>query len=256
LKRISRELDDLMWLVAEGEDPQAIAEFEARYPDLRPALARRIAAVEALRAAGKSRRRSEGIPPFRPRRPQPVWMSPRVAAAVGGLALFALAGASYLVTSHVFGSQPASVVAHMAAPPETVLPEPAITAPPPATEVVPPADPAGVFAEAGDLEIAPGPPNRPLQEIRIDGAPLLTALEAVAELSGLRLEIAPGMPNGVVSVRSGGRTGLEVMQELGREHGFTAFYQGGNTVLLVPAVDGASAGDPAHAQRSVPNLDR
>ena len=51
---IPREIDELMWTIAEGTDHSAIEAFGDRYPNLREELLRRIRTVNALKSGNKS----------------------------------------------------------------------------------------------------------------------------------------------------------------------------------------------------------
>ena len=108
MNRVPNEVDELMWGVAESADPEAIAQFGARYPDCRIELARRIAMVESLKSAGKRAAAGMTPPSFEPRTPQVVPLRPGMwlAAAV---ALVGLAYGSYVVTSKLTHTQDAAV---------------------------------------------------------------------------------------------------------------------------------------------------
>jgi hypothetical protein len=137
------------------------------------------------------------------------------------------------------------------------LPEsrPTFTAPPPAvTEQKPPilqdqrpGDPVEESQPSPDLP-RDVKPNGQLQneakyKFNLESAPLKTVLQAVAAQAGLKLDIAPGLGNPTVNVNIEGQSGIEVLEKLGKQYGFTPFAQGGKSVLIIPAADGAGPTD-------------
>src|SRR5690242_7527723 len=96
-----------MWTLAEGGDPRAIAEFESRFPQLRPELARRVSIVKSMRDA---RPTVAGVAPAFRLRANPIRSGPpKLRLVAGGLGLVALAAASYVVTGSTLNRHSASV---------------------------------------------------------------------------------------------------------------------------------------------------
>ncbi len=246
MKRIAPDIDRLMWTLAEARDLPAIAEFEGRFPDLRLELAKRVALVGGLRGA-----RFEQGPPaprFQPSaRPQPLWGRP-LALAAGLAALAVLASGAFVGTRALLasrGGEPGPGASN----PAVLEPSSPTHSNPPDSIVVPPPEPSGPLASAAD----PEPPAflKPIS-VRIEDAPLLAVVQAIASQSGLSLEVAPGMPNFNVTASYSGIAGVRMLQDLGRKYGFSVLGQGGNNVLLIPVVDESATGEPLAGPSSIP----
>lgn len=219
-----------MWMLAEQRDMQAVEEFEGRFPELRLELAKRVAMVNGLRGAKEN---SPPIPRFRAPSPQRlVWQRPLV-VALSGAVLLALAFGAYLGTGSWLTARATPELQQgleaATGPGTTTEPQP-FAAPSEPIGVVPPVlEPDPVAAEALRTHQRP-------HAVRIEGASLMTVLEAIGMQTGLALEIAPGMPDFNVSIAYEGMTGIQMLQDLGKRYQFTALDQGGNKVLIVPVV--------------------
>lgn len=239
--RIAPDVDQLMWVLAEQKDRKAVEEFEERFPELRLELAKRVALVNNLRGAGRALHPE--APRFRaPQSAPPRWNRP-LAAVFLAACLSALALGTFYATRALL--------------PERAVPisNPAPTERPvgtPAPVPVPAPDP-GLSAPGEALPTAPPPAIDPpayipkyLQRhsIAIQEASLLTVLEAIATQTGMQVEVAPGFEDVKISCDYRDSTGLEMLQDLGAKFGFTALSQGGNKVLIVPAVDSRTGGGP------------
>jgi hypothetical protein len=66
----------------------------------------------------------------------------------------------------------------------------------------------------------------------------------------LELEIAPGMPNPELVADFRDASGMEMLMELGPRFGFTAFNQGDNRVLIIPALDAGTKTEAVSEARS------
>jgi hypothetical protein len=227
------ELERLMWSVAESEDPNAINEFGDRFPHLRTELVKRMSMVRQLRGAAKPGTPVRQIPKFenRPVRPAPVQPSVWIGS---GLVLAAVAAAAFVVTRSltrppVIPEAPFSV--KIDAPP---LPDPGIKyreAPPVAPAPAPPATkPEAVATEEHDPAQVP-------QTVKFDRIRLASAIKAVAASGGLELELAPNLADPYVRIEYRGYSALDILQDMGKRFGFTAFDDGPHRVLIIPARD-------------------
>jgi hypothetical protein len=86
-ERIDKDIDELLWAVAESNDVAQEAEFANRYPHLRGQLATRKAIVEVLRNS-----KPQGVPfvAFRPPTPVPTrrwWLVPATAVGLAAVAM-------------------------------------------------------------------------------------------------------------------------------------------------------------------------
>ena len=92
--KIPREMDELMWSVAEADDPQATAEFGERYPDLRVEMTKRVKMVRGLKGSRPRSRAERFVPVQTVRRFGPTKLA---VAGVTALVLVSVGFASYAV---------------------------------------------------------------------------------------------------------------------------------------------------------------
>ena len=237
MRKVAPEMDQLMWTLVEAGNDRAIQEFAYRHPEHRTELMRRVTMVSSLRRANPELSAPASPPPFRPRQapaPAPTsrWMVAAVATALAGLAV-----ASYYAGSQLFPK---------ATPVPTVVETPKGT---PSNvdrfeeDESKPKDPVASVAETPPSSpVRDEPPiepprvsSRPIS-LRISQAPLITVLEAIAAQSGMKVIPAPGMVNPDVNVNYENRPAMEVLEDLGRQHHFTAFDQGDGSIIVIPAV--------------------
>jgi len=234
MKKIPADLDALMWTITEDNDMAAIDDFERRFPQFKGELATRIAMVRGLKQSRPAVRTVAPIPRFVPRDSGPPAANRRSVFAVamlGGLAVVALGAYA--------------VVANLPKPTPVLVPK---------NEVIhtqPEQDPnenavGNMDREPGALNPTnPGTSTNPSvampwdkpQSVSITDAALIDVLKLIAETCGLRIELAPNMPNPVVSVRYTNRAGMDMLKDLGRQYKFTPLEQGQGEVLIVPAVE-------------------
>lgn len=242
--KVPADLDQLMWFLAESGDLAAIAEFRKRFPDLEPELLRRQSVVRGLKGAKPTTAASAPVG-FELRDNVVEYGKPanRLVWAMAGAAIVALGVASYLVTVRMTSP---SVAQKPAAPvgatgpgrvdqpgadfdsgvrPTVITPEPV----PDQKSTLGPGDEPPIRDNARALWERP-------QTIILEESPLYDALQAIANQTGLSLEIAPNTPNPTVSISFENVNGIDMIRELGKAHGFTPLDQGGGRWLIVPAV--------------------
>lgn len=222
MSRIPREVDRLMWALAEEPTPEALEEFQRRYPQHVGELGKRIAMVRSLKGSQPA---GKPPPPFQPRsvaEPPRRWSLAMAFASV----LLALCVASYLAASWYLSRSVAT-------------PEPRLEQP----LVAPPQLPEVVYAPPRRFE-APQPAlpsseteQLPPLSVRLRDVPLSQALKAIAAQAGLRVTLAPGFErlDTMVDVELTDTKPMDAFAILGQRHGFTAFYQGNREVLVIPA---------------------
>jgi hypothetical protein len=238
MKKIPRDIDDLMWMLSEKNDVRAQEEFSQRYPDYRGELQKRISLVKQFKSANISKQEDEIIPRFEPRpeqmhldyRPQSARWIP-VAVSV---LLVIVAYASYRITTGIVNrSEPVRYAiqeddlnktnpsdrTHLS------LPEPDKT------------------TKTGITGSSNAKPNGKAISIKIDRAPLISVIDLIAKESGLQIELAPNMENPDIRLEYSNVSGMSILQDLGKQFGFTALSEGQNKVLLVPAVDPSKANE-------------
>jgi hypothetical protein len=258
MSNITPDLDRLLWQIAESKDPHAVSRFEAANPHLQGELASRMALVDGLRSM-KPLAGAGSIPVFKPTTLAPLIPASWIAGGVIGAAM--LGTVSYFGTKALTApvTPPPTMASRVEAPRDTQPATPLrSTQPPPVVvqdlppilhdqNVEEPVEPEG--GPTVDLDRDARFDGKAQSEARytfhLASAPLKSVLNAVAMQSGLKLEIAPGMPNPTVTVNVEGQSGMDVLRRLGDEFGFTPFEQGRRTVLIIPAEDGGRPTDPA-----------
>jgi len=240
MKRVAPELDGLMWTLAEEGNDRAIDEFGARHPELRSELLRRIAMVKGLR--GEKKRTIEApkaIPRFVPKETKTTGPN----YVVGGLVLAALCAFAFAVT--IFLTPSPRV--HSGDVPNRVAPV-AENQPPPRQDPAPQTpnepvvnvNPPTPAQKEADEKLKPG-------TLKVEHAPLLTVLQMMADVCGVEIIPAPGMPNPDVVVDYRDLNAMQMLQDLGKQYGFTPMDQHDGSIIVIPAVE---AGDTA--QNEVP----
>lgn len=232
-QRVPSDVERLMWLVAESNDPNAIADFESRFPEFALELSRRRRMMSDLKGARVHTASDHRIPVFTPRSSQ---MEPprKTVWVVSGLALAALAMASYSVTKWATTSPP-------------VLPkvEPVVTEPVKLLDTnvyVPPKQQIQTPSMQNPTSVPPNvqQPTSPQEQpktLRLTNTSLRAALQMIGEMAGYHVEIAPGFKDQQISIDYNGETTSNMLKDLGAQYGFTPFDQGDGTIIIVPAVD-------------------
>ena len=242
MKRIPTDIDTLMWTVAESGDTAAIEDFERRFPEFRGELGCRLAMVRGLK---KSKPAAEELPHQVPRfvlREQtqvprrPVWS----VALLGGLAVVAFC--SYLVVVNLPRNEPIRPSGQTQQgsnlDPRQGQGNPTGVAPGEQTE--PETMNPTEQGNPGNPIVVNPPVEMPWdkrQSVSIQEAPLNDVLKLIAETCKLQLELGPGLENPTVSAHFSNKTGMEMLKELGREHGFTPLSQGKGNVLIIPTLE-------------------
>lgn len=223
MKRLPPEVDRLMWTLAEEGSDRAFSEFEARYPEHRAELGRRIAMLRGLKGQRASTRSRSTVPAFVPREPRPAVRRWAVPVALG---LAGLAAASFFGTRALLAA------------PEPVRPR----LDRPSTPAVVRQDPPKPPTVVPEIKEVPTPPevlepyHRPVS-LDIKRAKLIDAIHVVAATGKLEVEIAPGLANPDVELRYDQMSVIDILRDLGRQYAFTAFDQGDGKILIIPAVD-------------------
>jgi hypothetical protein len=230
--RVPREIDELMWAVAEDGRESTIDQFNSRYPEFEGELEKRRHMVGSLKG---SRPHAE-LPRFVPRQQVRSFGPSRlVVVGVAALVLASVTLATYATMQIVNGkrSAPAPVDG-----PEIVFNPPQFDN-----------DPIPVEP---DKSTAPMQPDevQPLQEtsqvndiymgritIQSSDVSLEQAIKDMVAQAGLYVTIAPGFEDKRIRVSFVEQPLFDVLQELGQHFGFTAFKQGSAEILIVPALD-------------------
>lgn len=246
MKNTPPEIEALIWSIAESGDPQAVSEFENRFPQHRLELLKRMNAVQELRKA----KGSAPLPMsyFRPT-PQSAPIQKFGRIGVTACALVGVAIASYWASSKLLTPKPLST------PPGTsqsgAQNQPALASREPFGESASEVRPKKAVAEdESHLGMAPANPSpitpsrmptraeKPIT-IHVERANLQTLLDGLAQQAGWTLELAPGTPNPEVRVDYDDVSPTDILKDMGKRFGFTAFDEGSNHILVIPARDGS-----------------
>lgn len=230
---IPTEIDELMWAIAENDTPDAVYDFEHRFPKYQQELMRRIKTVQALRAQGKTVPSRE-IPVFQAR-PVSIDRKPIQWLGYAAVSLAVISTAVLAATRN----QPAQVVnpAPIETKPNKTIPQIPMTNPAPSVgQATPPVDPAK------------NPPPKPTDEYRksdvvLEVAKLHDAIQLIALSGRVTVTIAPGLENPDVQVNFTQMTAMEMLTALGREYAFTPVIDGEKHILVIPVKDDAEPAD-------------
>ncbi|KAA0238430.1 MAG: hypothetical protein EDM74_06820 [Armatimonadetes bacterium] len=233
MKGIPRDVDQLMWALAEARDARAQLEFEERFPDLKYELAKRISLVRNLK--GSRPGPQTGDPP-------PAFVPPRIHPPAGLNWRWSFA-AALMVAALAFGSY-AGYRAFRSAPKE-LEPEPgavriegfrdapirrddALSQPPIANPVP---QPQGNLPEGSSTEPI-------VVSCSGEGVKLVDALDQIAKKAGILIEVAPGFPDKTISFKYASWSVDSILNDLSLRFGFSVFKQSDRHYLLIPAVEG------------------
>jgi len=239
MRKVSPEVERLMWLIAEDRDPRAIADFESRFPDLKYELSKHISMVNGLKTAGR-KVPPHTIPRFVPKyaAPKPGFNRGYILAFAALLAASALGSWSYF-SGNSHSPTPVNVVSHVPpdSPPNTIrFPETGLGSPNPGTTNAP-----NPTTGSNPLTTDMTPPAVHVDDPMMhpvsfpDGtAPLKTVIASICKQAGLIPEMAPGMPEVEVVLNYHDQPAGEVLEDLGKKYGFTARPQEKGAFLMVP----------------------
>lgn len=241
MKGIPPEIDQLIWKLAEEGNQNAQDEFIRRYPTYRQELLHRRETLSGLKTSRPKTAATptRPIPRFTPKEVPPPRASRGTVATVSVLALAALALASYTVTTML-----APPPAHTVEEPPTSMPSSSLPLPKAThSEATPPSHPAERSTPPDNLPSDAVPPvddtpkwAKP-QNLVIKRAGLVSVLQLLGASSGLKVIVAPGMPNPTIAVEYHDTTPIEMLRDLGRRYSFTPFDQGDGSVVVYPVVD-------------------
>ena len=232
---IPKEIDELMWTIADGTDQAAIEEFGDRYPALREELLKRIRTIKALKS-GNRLPRTVPVPIFQNAQVRPTnWRLVWSSFAVAILALVAFG--TYKVSTRTIPTP--NVVPVNVAPAK--VPDPSVA-------MNTPNDPRPLNAQPNNGKGTSTRPanNQPVtnqsivgakRSISIDSIPLHVAILLVADQDHLSVTIAPGLPNPTVKVDFQNMAPMDMMKELGQQYAFSTILDGAHSIIVIPKKD-------------------
>lgn len=232
---IPREIDDLMWTIAEGTDHSAIEEFGDRYPNLREELLKRIRTVNALKA-GNRLPRTTSVPTFQNTQVRPAnW---RIIWTTFGVAVLSvLAFGVYKLTVHP-GPVPDIPAVNL----EPVIPPDAniqfSQSNEPRPQILQPTYPQQNNSPSGQgTRNSPPPVVGKLSTVKLESAPLHAAIMMIAEEGHWVVTIAKGTPNPTVKIDFQNMLPMDMLKELGQQYAFTPVLDGDHAILIIPKKD-------------------
>lgn len=229
--KIPFEIDDLMWQLAEADDAKALEEFSQKHPDYVPEMTKRLGIVRGLKgskpvSAVKPRAR---FMPSRNVAPQPA-----IPGYVLGVVMLALvAGAAFAtvgVMRYLDSKKPVTIVRDNRPSQPITQPQQNNPAPPKTTPQNPP------DTNNQTVQAPPSPFDTPVTVVSSKTG-LKDALADIAGQAGIQLQLAPNFPDIEITIDYRGVPARQVLDDMGRNFGFTVFKQTENTGLVIPAVE-------------------
>lgn len=243
-------IDAAMWELAESDDQSALDAFASRYPEHKAELTQRIRMVRGLRGFKPSKTVKDKFVPAGDPLPMPTtnrWAVPLAATLLVGSLVFATVSA----TRWLDGQSHKDAVVRPT-PPKSASPDkPVVLRGPgdnPAQRNDQPID------SHTDAPVKPDVPKTPWDNpvtLKSDRTNLEEALRAIAMQAGVSLEFAPNMPDIEIEADYRSQPAKLVMQDMGRNFGFSILVQTESTALVVPAIDPRAHPEPVVGNSAV-----
>ncbi len=282
MSKIPADVDELMWTIAESNNSQSIREFGSRFPELRPELLKRIKVLAEFKGAKSKVSLAEPSHFHRTKlKANAKGISWRLAAATGALTVLVIAGLAMaaLNLNHApSNKEVASAIQNPGHPsPETnqqanvspnvvyrsKLPQASPTPSQPQPSSVPNDSshlsqplllPSGAVGPEG-TEYQVSARHKPIT-VDIQNAKLSDALALLAAQAKLRIQVAPGLKDQMVSLSYQQESPRDILKDLGAKYGFTPFYQGKGLYIIIPARANPSHGRATHTSNSGSNFQK
>ncbi len=229
---VPREIDQLMWEIADAKDATIESQFIARYPIYAGELDKRKKMVGDLKGSRPSMEPALFVPSREVRNFGP---SKLAVVAASATVIASLAFATY-ATSRFLESR--RVDDPIVSPTKIAQDLPKQFQQP---EVEDPAQTSRSISDAtGSLPADPVVPQQTSAylakiSVRSEKASLIDVINEIASQSGISLTIAPGFEDRMIFILYQDQPAIGVLNDLGRRYGFTAFQQGKSEVLIIPA---------------------
>lgn len=231
---IPKEIDELMWTIAEGNDPGAIEEFGNRYPNLREEMLKRMKTITALKS-GNRLPRSTPVPTFQNPHVRPAnwkWIGASFAVTILAVTAFgiwkSIPRASSLPTVNPVNVESATFPGDSGV--VYTNNEPKVK------ETLPVDEPNnGTLPLAQPGSEAPKPQS--LKSMKIESAPLQVAIQLIATEGQLTVTISPGLANPTIKVDFQNMAPLDMLKALGEQYAFTTILDGDHAIIIIPKKD-------------------
>jgi hypothetical protein len=248
--KIAKEVDAMMWDIANTGDFQAIENFKKQFPDLHGELSRRVLLLKDLRKAKSLQVAPVTRPAFVPKAKIRHYVSwPAVGLATLSLAVAATATVKTISSrSSGDGCCAESNGPHLVNtsirhfPQKRLLRSPDDRPPRPHTIPVDSQKPTNFGSPAtampppmqGSLTKSDGAGEPVRLRVALKEASLSEVIHAISATFKLDIQTAPGLPNPSVDIDEQDTDGRGLLDRLGRKYGFGVISEGTNSVLLVP----------------------
>ncbi len=230
--KVPRELDELMWAVAEQRNPETNEQFLERYPEFAGELDQRVKMVSDLRGSRPKCAPSQFVPRETVRQFGPSRL------AIAGVAVLVLASvtfATFATVQFVNAKRSPRVLAEKL--PEVIFTPPTFPVPGPTEgtglEGMTPKEPLGTSPQP-EQPIVQFDPYMGLVTIESEDIQLSAAIEQIATRAGLRAQIAPGFEEKRIKISFVNRPAIDVLKILGDHFGFVAVKDGTVDLLIIP----------------------
>ena len=234
---IPREIDELMWTIAESNDPAAVEDFGNRYPNLREEMLKRMRTIRALKS-GSRLPRSTSVPTFQNTQTRPPnwrWTAGSFAIAILAISAFgiwkAIPKSEQLPPVQPINTAPSEL-------PKALVQTNAIQSDTHIKKPVPIDNPSGNNQSSPNSNIGSTLPKPPvLSSMQLESATLNDAIQLIAAQGNLTVTIAPGMPNPTIKVNYQTMAPMDMLKDLGQTYAFTTVLDGEHAIIIIPKKD-------------------
>ncbi len=236
--RVPREIDELMWVVAETGDPETCEQFLERYPEFAAELDQRVKMVSNLRGSRPKKSPSLFVPRENVRHFGPSRL------AVAGVAMLVLASVTFATFATVqFVNSKRSQPPLIEKQPEIIFNPPNFPVPEATTGTLP--DGTGLNEPLATnqppiTEQTTFDPYLGLITIESEDIQLSEAIKKIASSAGLDATIAPGFVDKRIKISFINQPAIDVLTKLGSYFSFTPVKEGTVDLLIIPGKQNAA----------------
>jgi hypothetical protein len=232
--KVPREIDELMWVVAEQDDPTTSEQFLERYPEFSDELDQRVKLVSTLRGSRPRRSPSQFVPRENVRRLGP---SRLAVAGVAMLVLVSVTFATYATVQFVNSKRPAQEVVDKVQP-EIIFTPPSFPVPTSTggnyPDGIEPLGPNATDTPPVQQPSEPWDPYKGKVTIQSDSMSLADAIEQIAMSAGLDVTIAPGFEDKRIKISFVNQPAIDILTQMGQHFGFSPVKEGTVDILIIP----------------------
>jgi hypothetical protein len=248
--KLPYEIDALMWDVAEADTPELMEDFIGRYPQYKDELTQRVKMVRQLKGARpKTAVQHDFVPSTGPihQAPSRFWMATTVTMLMAAV-VFATYGAINYFDPRLNPDDTPTVTDNSGQTQEVANPK--------GPEFVENTyiNPVSIDPNVGQPD--PIKPFEQLITIQTARMSLMAVLQSIAQQAGVRLQAAPGIDDIEITASYANQPAWAVLNDLGRNFGFTPLEQTEREALLIPATDPISPPEAAGGESFAHEIDQ